>query len=341
MFLAKRKMMSFRNLSVVVPVYNAESYILDILKILIRIPNISVILVDDGSSDSTMLIAENFIKETKLAMWKIVKSDHKGVSNARNIGISKVGTKYVMFVDSDDSLDVESFLRLENYLCDDFDFLSAGIVHSDEFLNNVSRNHKKALILNMIGVKSDFKMNSNNRLSCPGPYSKIFSVDLLLRNEICFPENVQHGEDIIFNALVIKHMENVLFSSESIYLYRENMDSVSKAIKYDVVTNHKNFTINIMNICDYGLGLTPREKKTIELMCKINDNTTLILQNDHSKLMPLRLSGIGWPLVPFNKKVQIILLRLGCKKVIKKLVMFNRNIRVKPQEIAGDRVQRY
>lgn len=99
MFLAKRKMMSFRNLSVVVPVYNAESYILDILKILIRIPNISVILVDDGSSDSTMLIAENFIKEKKLAMWKIVKSDHKGVSNARNIGISKVGTKYVMFVD--------------------------------------------------------------------------------------------------------------------------------------------------------------------------------------------------------------------------------------------------
>lgn len=91
--------------SVIVPAYNAESYIENCLKSISNqtCRDIEIIVVDDGSKDKTQEICENFAKEEeRLFVYSLEKNS--GVSTARNYGISKAHGEYIMFVDADDSM---------------------------------------------------------------------------------------------------------------------------------------------------------------------------------------------------------------------------------------------
>ena len=89
--------------SVIIPAYNAEKYIEEcVLSVLGQsYQNLEVIVVNDGSSDSTLSILLNMQK--RFPSMAVFSKDNEGVSAARNFGISKAHGKYVLLLDSDDA----------------------------------------------------------------------------------------------------------------------------------------------------------------------------------------------------------------------------------------------
>ena len=101
--------------SVVVPVYNIKEYIDKCIDSIVNqtYSEIEIIIVDDGSSDGTEQIVDEY--EKKYKNIAVYHTENKGVSAARNLGISKASGKWIIFVDGDDYLEngyVETLVEL-------------------------------------------------------------------------------------------------------------------------------------------------------------------------------------------------------------------------------------
>ena len=99
-------------LSIIVPVYNAEDHIDNCLKNILNQDfdeTIEIIMVDDGSSDNSFNIIQNF-KITNLKLFRLIQN--KGASAARNKGLDVSSGEYVYFMDVDDSIDKDALKNL-------------------------------------------------------------------------------------------------------------------------------------------------------------------------------------------------------------------------------------
>ncbi len=89
-------------ISIIIPVYNVEKYLCDCLDSVVNqtYKNIEIVLVDDGSTDNSGTICDEYAKKDKRV--KVFHIENKGVSDARNFGVIKSLGKYITFIDSDD-----------------------------------------------------------------------------------------------------------------------------------------------------------------------------------------------------------------------------------------------
>ncbi|MCM1503036.1 MAG: glycosyltransferase [Bacteroidales bacterium] len=90
------------SISIIIPFYNVELYLERCLKSIIdqTFTDWKAILVNDGSTDSSLAIAEEFASRDR--RFIIINKENRGLSDARNIGMANADSEYVMFVDSDD-----------------------------------------------------------------------------------------------------------------------------------------------------------------------------------------------------------------------------------------------
>ena len=89
-------------ISIVVPVYNVEKYLMDCVESLLvqTYKYIEIILVDDGSSDGSALICDEY--EKKYDTVRVIHKTNGGLSDARNTGLKNAAGRYICFIDSDD-----------------------------------------------------------------------------------------------------------------------------------------------------------------------------------------------------------------------------------------------
>ena len=99
-------------ISIIVPAYNVEKYISKCIESLINqtYKNIEIIIINDGSRDNT----ENIIKKFKDKRIKYYKNVNQGIGKTRNFGIDKSNGEFLMFIDSDDFLDIRACEILHN-----------------------------------------------------------------------------------------------------------------------------------------------------------------------------------------------------------------------------------
>ena len=90
-------------ISIIIPIYNAEKYLKECLDSLIKqeYGNVEIILVNDGSKDSSKEICMQYLTDKRIVY---VEQINGGVSKARNLGLSKATGEYIAFIDSDDML---------------------------------------------------------------------------------------------------------------------------------------------------------------------------------------------------------------------------------------------
>ncbi|HSI67981.1 MAG TPA: glycosyltransferase family A protein, partial [Planococcus sp. (in: firmicutes)] len=107
-------MNNINGVSLIIPIYNVEDYIEECLQSVIQsmesIPNIQVILVDDGSLDGSGEIAKNYADLHSNFLY--LKKENGGLSDARNYGLEYVQYNYVGFLDSDDSIQKPFFKKI-------------------------------------------------------------------------------------------------------------------------------------------------------------------------------------------------------------------------------------
>ena len=109
-------MQSKEMVSIIIPVYNVEKYIVECLESVVNqtYENLEIILVNDGSTDNSKEICLEYAQRDQRI--KLYSKENGGLSSARNYGLSKVTGNYVFFLDSDDYLVTDTIENLLNML---------------------------------------------------------------------------------------------------------------------------------------------------------------------------------------------------------------------------------
>lgn len=220
-------------LSIIIPIFNSEKTIRRAIdSCLGNIEEAEIMLVDDGSTDSTLsIINSNYKDLLNLGKIRIISSDHKGAGNARNIGLEKSTGDWVIFLDSDDKFidlrrvfqDIESVGT--NGSIDIVDYTSSSLISDRDIVNG------KNLIKDNLGLNEESKKYWDS-----GPANKVYRSTFLKKNKILFPTDIKIGEDLVFNQCCLLLDPLVLVINASIYKVINNDYSITHAIiKQDIL----------------------------------------------------------------------------------------------------------
>ena len=189
--------------SIIIPAYNIETYLPKCIESVLSQShrNLQVIIVDDGSKDDTLQIAQLYAgKDDRV---ELVSQKNSGVSEARNRGLEKAEGEYVMFVDGDDWLDknaVEGMLiAVKKY---NLDVVRCGFVFEDERTGKrrVSSNKKELTLIYGEDILRAYLRGRGIYASvCGGIYKKSF----LDQHDFGFESGVAIGEDGYFTLKVV------------------------------------------------------------------------------------------------------------------------------------------
>lgn len=201
--------------SIVVPVYNAQNYLrLCLLSIENQThKNIEVILIDDGSVDSSAEICRKMTKKDK--RFQLIRSSNQGPSLARNAGLDVATGEYVAFVDADDliALDyIEYLLRLA---------METKAEVSTCMLTLTSRelessNTGKYITYDWERSICEILYSKDNIIN--GSFCKLFKTSLF--DDIRFDQNVYYAEDLLMNYFVFKNTKSICIGLDKKYYYR-------------------------------------------------------------------------------------------------------------------------
>lgn len=214
-------------LSIIIPIYNAEKYLQECIDSIVNEidDSIELILVDDGSTDSSSKIYSKYENDNV----KIYKNENHGVSYSRNFGIDNANGKYVCFVDADDFMTSGWSKRIMNVLKKDTnDF----IIMMSNLPENITEKNKL--------IDCIFKLDGSARW-ISAPWSKLYSREMLNKNNIRFKEDVINGEDMLFNASVALVTTKISYYNCNIYNYRINSLSVTQTFKSKIFKSDQMF----------------------------------------------------------------------------------------------------
>ena len=176
-----------RNLvSVIIPVYNVEPYLNACIASVCAqtYRNIEIILVDDGSTDRSPEICDEWARRDKRIC--VIHQENRGVSSARNAGICQAHGKYISFVDSDDITQPNLLDNTVPYLDKGFDIISFGYNIVNQH-GNVQSVHfpEKEYQLNTEEKKVDFIVGTLFRFEIGwNVWNSVFRIDIIRKYEI-------------------------------------------------------------------------------------------------------------------------------------------------------------
>lgn len=216
------------NVTIIVPVYNAEQYLKACLDSIVSqtYRNIEIFLIDDGSTDNSGIICDEYAMKDKRI--RVFHNENKGVSYSRNLGISKATSKYLLFVDSDDVIEKEYVYDLVRPIeKKDYDLVVCNRV--DIFL---PENKKKEIVINQELLSGNFQNDYYLLIELlKAPYTKLYKKEIIDKYNIRFPIGVSSSEDQRFNFLYFEHVKKYTFINKCLYKYfRRDNNSLSQVI---------------------------------------------------------------------------------------------------------------
>ncbi|MBB5333547.1 glycosyltransferase [Chryseobacterium koreense] len=211
---------AFMKLSIIIPVYNAEKHLANCLQSVCHqdLPkhNYEVIVINDGSTDLSSEIILQF--QQRYGNIVFIDQENKGVSAARNAGLSTAQGEYITFVDADDEIENNSLKQIVELLVnEDLDVFYPKI---DTYSENGER-------LNSINVGEKYDEVKSGILQQRRTFTPTFYRKELI-GTIRFNENISFGEDTVFNSQVQSLADRVMFSDIPYYKYTVLQNSLSK-----------------------------------------------------------------------------------------------------------------
>ncbi len=219
-------------ISVIVPVYNVESYIGRCLDSLISqtYDELEIICVDDASTDNSLNICIEFAaKDPRIRV--IEKDENSGVSATRNVGLVNSSGRYISFVDPDDWIDVTMYQKMIDTLKKreaDMIVCSLHKVWPDKV---VEMKNEIKMPVECFGKEQAY-IYAFNRFECMGfglyNWNKLYKRELIFSKDttICFDEKMYLFEDIVFFVEVLQKTDKICYLDEPLYYYYQRENSL-------------------------------------------------------------------------------------------------------------------
>lgn len=214
--------------SIVVPVYKVEKYIVDTIESIVNqtYKNIELILVNDGTPDSSIEVASEFLAGKSIS-WKVIEEENSGLPTARNNGIKAATGKWVICPDSDDYLapqTIEKMVEVANTLSvrcvfcgyknvDDAHIKDSPVIEGDAIRLDIGELRKRFL---------------ERRIK---PLAPGMLLDRNIFERIQYDKGCPHDEDIHFMWQLFYDINDVAYIKADYYNYRLRSSSMSYNLK--------------------------------------------------------------------------------------------------------------
>ncbi|WP_195218202.1 glycosyltransferase family 2 protein [Turicibacter sanguinis] len=274
--------MNLTEISIIVPVYNVENYLKKCLDSIVNqsINKFEVILVEDCSTDKSLSICQEYVE--KFDNFKLIKHQkNKGLSAARNSGIKNCNGKYLIFIDSDDWLDLNMVEILYATIQEnDCDIVECGFVNVWDNKTTIPQ-RKEAILTSHDLIIKEYLLSKITAYA----FNKIYKKELFIKNQIEYPEG-KYYEDQFTTFKLLYNSKKVVKIKTPLYFYNRRQNSITTSSlsakdlhvieqlnlikkflkqKGEYADNNKYFSVRYFN------GIHPNVIKKLFLLSNINE----------------------------------------------------------------------
>lgn len=246
--------------SIIVPVYNSEKFLKECIESALRqnYDRFELILIDDGSTDLSGEICDKYAKQD--SRIKVIHKKNGGHTSARQRGIEIASGQYILCMDSDDFLAIETLDKLAQII----DLFNPEMIIFDYY-----RISDEELILHTEGLKEGLYAGSSDFLDKViydrnrkglnwgnvsfSLWNKAVKRQLFIKSHIAIPQKVRYGEDFVCIMNELKSCESVYVLHFPGYYYRMNSSSLTNKVRLNDMSNIYKVidAISILNITDF------------------------------------------------------------------------------------------
>lgn len=237
------------DISVIVPIFNIDKYLRECLESITMqsCPNMEIILIDDGSSDLSGVICDEYARRDSRII--VIHKKNGGLVSARKEGLKHAHGMYILYVDGDDWLEPESCSQMVRYIDDE----KVDMVFFDHFENTgnyqklvshsikegvYSKNQMRELIYPyMIVGESFFEWQV-----FPSMWDVIMRRELLVKHQYSVDDGITMGEDAACIYPCLLDAESVSFKRKAYYHYRQTPNSMIKQMP-DLIEERKRMAL--------------------------------------------------------------------------------------------------
>ena len=256
-------------ISVIVPIYNVEDYLTRCLNSIINqtYHNLEIILVDDGSTDNSGLICDEYQKYDKRI--KVIHQENGGLSFARNIGLDNALGDLISFVDGDDFIELTMLEELKKCM----DITNSDISVCDFYnvygSNKIRNTNNREEILILKNKDKFNALQSEYKSIYPSAWNKLYKKELF--DNIRYPNGKIYEDsfiicDLLNKAKIVSYITKPLYN----YVYRKDSISNNCSSNHLDQINSFNKRIKFYNIHNYyDLALSERNRKMSTIINRI------------------------------------------------------------------------
>lgn len=232
--------------SIIVPVYNVEKYLEKCLESLVNqtLKNIEIICVNDGSPDNCGEILDNYKAIDSRII--VIEQKNSGLSAARNTGMKYVNGEYIMFVDSDDWIDIDTCelaynaaeknkadLVMWSYVREYEDSSNEKLMFWEDGKVFEKNEVKKLLQRRICGLLGEELAHPDYANALETVWGKLYLAERLLKNNVYFVNTKEIGtEDALFNLYALGYINRAVYIKKCLNHYRkDNNASLTKNYK--------------------------------------------------------------------------------------------------------------
>lgn len=249
--------------SIVLPIYNVEKYLNRCMESVVNqtYSNIEIIMVDDGSTDSSGKICEEWkMQDNRI---RVVHKNNEGLGLARNTGIENAEGEYVCFFDSDDYIEFDTVEKLYSAAkANNSDIVTFGFrtINSDgKMVNETVPSIEKTtfegeeiiefFLPEMISFNPHTGISSGLWMSA---WASMYSMELIKKYNWKFvSERIMISEDVYSLLILYKHVSRVTVVRRAFYYYCENdTSSLTRVFRADRYQKQKTFLKGCLAVCD-------------------------------------------------------------------------------------------
>lgn len=219
-----------KKVSVIVPAYNSEKYISKCIKSILNqtYKNLQIILINDGSTDNTLKIFNDFAaKDRRICVFS---NKNQGIAATRNFGLQKAKGEYIVFIDSDDYVASNAIELLVNSIMEEkSDMVICNSMLIDTYghpKERDSRNYKKKFLHSNVWNEETFWDHLYNGFwgECTVPWGKLYKTKIF--DKLRYPNGRTNEDDFILYNL-IHRCNKISVIDDILYYHMDRVDSIT------------------------------------------------------------------------------------------------------------------